>query len=82
MQEGSLCIEVQAGAAVECYRGAEQSSVPCRSVSALGLHPCITALLQLAGMYALGILVVLCAYAGFSVTASILEVQPACFELA
>ena len=62
---------------MECYRGAEQSFVPCRSVSALGLHPCVTALLQLAGMYALGILVVLCAYAGFSVTASILEVQPA-----
>ena len=51
--------------------------MPCRSVGALGLHPCITALLQLAGMYALGVLVVLCAYAGFSITASILEVQPA-----
>ena len=49
----------------------------CRSVGALGLHPCITALLQLAGMYALGVLVVLCAYAGFGVTASILEVRPA-----
>lgn len=42
----------------------------------MGFHPCITAITQLAGTYALGILVVLCAYAGYTVTASILEVCP------
>ena len=48
--------------------------VMCRPVGALGFHPCITAVTQLAGMYGLGILVVLSAYAGYTVTASILEV--------
>ena len=48
----------------------------CRTTAALGFHPCITAITQLAGTYALGILVVLCAYAGYTVTASILEVCP------
>lgn len=48
--------------------------VTCRPVGALGFHPCITAITQLAGMYGLGILVVLSAYAGYTVTASILEV--------
>ena len=48
--------------------------VTCRPVGALGFRPCITAVTQLAGMYVLGILVVLSAYAGYTVTASILEV--------
>ena len=47
----------------------------CRTTAALGFHPCITAITQLAGTYALGILVVLCAYAGYTVTGSILEVS-------
>ena len=46
-----------------------------RATAALGFHPCITAITQLMGTYALGILVVLCAYAGYTVTASILEVM-------
>ena len=41
----------------------------------MGFHPCITAVIQLAGMYVIGILVVLSAYAGYTVTASILEVE-------
>ena len=48
--------------------------VVCRTTAALGFHPYITAIAQLMGTYALGILVVLCAYAGYTVTASILEV--------
>ena len=47
-----------------------------RATAAMGFHPCITAITQLVGTYALGILVVLCAYAGYTVTGSILEVCP------
>lgn len=47
----------------------------CRTTSALGFHPFVTALAQLAGTYAIGVLVVLSAYAGYTVTASILEVR-------
>ena len=47
----------------------------CRPISCLGLHPCIASVLQLACIYGLGVLMVLCAYAGYTVTASILEVS-------
>ena len=56
------------------YDSLKCKHVMCRPVGALGFHPCITAVTQLAGMYGLGILVVLSAYAGYTVTASILEV--------
>jgi hypothetical protein len=46
----------------------------CRPIECIALHPCITSILQLAGLYLLGVVVVLCAYAGYTVTASILEV--------
>ena len=46
----------------------------CRPVKALGLHPFITAVAQLAGIYGLGILMTLSAYAGYVVLAIILEV--------
>ena len=48
--------------------------VVCRPVKALGLHPFITAVAQLAGIYGLGILMTLSAYAGYVVLAIILEV--------
>ena len=48
--------------------------VLCRPVRALGLHPFITAVAQLAGIYGLGILMTLSAYAGYAVLAIILEV--------
>ncbi len=45
-----------------------------RPINGLGLHPCIASTLQLACIYGLGVLMVLCAYAGYAVTACILEV--------
>ena len=51
-----------------------------RPINGLGLHPCIASTLQLACIYGLGVLMVLCAYAGYAVTACILEVitEPLC----
>ena len=54
--------------------GTDVMHVFCRPVKALGLHPFITAAAQLAGIYGLGILMTLSAYAGYVVLAIILEV--------
>jgi hypothetical protein len=45
-----------------------------RPIASAALHPCITSILQLAVLYGMGVVMVLCAYAGFSVTAVLLEV--------
>ena len=47
-----------------------------RPIASAGLHPCIAGILQLLVLYAMGALMTLCAYAGFSVTAVLLEVLP------
>ena len=53
---------------------AEVMHLYCRPVKALGFHPFVTAVAQLAGVYGLGILMTLSAYAGYVVLAIILEV--------
>lgn len=42
------------------------------------MHPCIASILQLAALYLMGAVMVLCAYLGYTVTATILEVRSCC----
>ena len=63
-----------------CKFRARLMNVLCRPVKALGLHPSITAVAHLAGIYGLGILMTLSAYAGYVVLAIILEVAELCEE--
>lgn len=46
----------------------------CRPIECTVLPSSITAIMQLATIYLLGVIMVLCAYAGYTITASILEV--------
>lgn len=46
-----------------------------RPLACTGLHPCIASVLQLAVLYLMGLVMTLCAYLGYSVTAIILEVR-------
>lgn len=45
-----------------------------RPLACTALHPCVASLLQLAALYLMGIVMVLCSYLGYTVTATILQV--------
>jgi hypothetical protein len=47
----------------------------CRPLACTALHPCIASIFQLAALYLMGIVMVLCAYLGYAVTANVLQAR-------
>lgn len=47
----------------------------CRPLACTALHPCIASIFQLSALYLMGIVMVLCAYLGYAVTANVLQAR-------